>query len=68
MPKFTVELPIAGSAFFEEVEAETKEQAIEKAFLMDATKAELSWETMTQISQGNVLYAPLNEPDATEVE
>lgn len=58
-----VTLPIAGTAYIT-VEADSEEQAIEKA-LGEAELAHLhDWEALEKIVQGNVCYAPTWEASA----
>ena len=54
---YGVTLPIAGHAYVE-VEAETKEAAIEKA-MKEVTKDHLEdWDPIEQFNRGNVCYCP----------
>lgn len=67
MKTYIVTLPVAGHITFE-IEAESKEEAIEAAFQEDVEKGELMWETMTEITRGNVCYFPSpTRPDAQEI-
>ena len=65
--KWCVVLPVAGSIEFE-VEAETKNDAIEAAMNMPPEKGELTWETFHEIVQGNVCHAPVNKAFADEID
>lgn len=56
MRSYCVTLPVTGIAVID-VEAETEEEAIEKA-LQDVTSAHLEqWEAVERINAGNVCYA-----------
>ena len=73
MKNFSVTLPIAGTITVE-VEANSEEEAIREALMSDWPKDsdgcpifdEL--EAYEHLTQGNVLYAPVNEPYAEEIE
>lgn len=62
MSHYTVRVPIAGyiEAY---VSADSEEDAIDKAMLMsgDDTDAELFYESMRHITQGNVFYGSCND-------
>lgn len=63
MAKFYVELPVMGKVGME-VEADSAEEAIERAFDVDPTDdnvADLEWETCKWVVQGNVFSGPLSE-------
>jgi hypothetical protein len=66
MATYCVTLPVTGFCTIE-VEAESADDAINKA--MDNCKQEHleSWETHKQITRGNVCYAEVNEAHAEEV-
>lgn len=68
MKKFDVTLPISGTLFIPDVEAETEEEAIEKAMntSYDPHQHELMWNTEEQLVQGNVFYGELNKAYAEE--
>jgi hypothetical protein len=54
---YSVKIPIAGHAFVE-VEADSEEEAIEKA-IEEATISHVEeWEAIKQFNQGNVCYCP----------
>ena len=57
MKTYLVTIPLAGH-FSVEVEAESKEQAIEKAQEADPKDGELQYEYLTRFNQGNVCYCP----------
>lgn len=55
--KFSVTLPIAGHAFLI-VEADSEDDAIQKA-MAEVTSEDLdSWEAIEQFNEGNVCYCP----------
>lgn len=68
MSKFRVCIPITGQ-WFAEVEAETREAAIDAAWgtLGDDDKGEVYWEGVTKVCQGNVFSGVLNEIEVDEV-
>lgn len=67
MPTFGVTIPITGIAYVE-VEADSEEEALEKAFEGDVTSDHLQeWETHRQIVEGNVFHGHTNEASAEEV-
>lgn len=67
MATYGVSLPITGSVYVE-VEANSEEEAIEKALESEVTSDDIEgWETHQQIVQGNVFYGQLNEAHAEEV-
>ena len=58
MKTYGVRLPVAGHVYVE-VEAESEEDAIDKAFEESYTVDDLvEWETLRQFNQGNVCYCP----------
>lgn len=67
MKDFYVQLPMAGIISFD-VEAETEEEAIEKALCSDKLKIENidEWDVFEHICEGNVCYAPLLDVIAYE--
>jgi hypothetical protein len=64
MSSYYVRVPFAGYVGIE-VEAETEDEAKGKAFELEARLDgdfdECEWELYSEITRGNVLYAPLNE-------
>jgi hypothetical protein len=67
MKIWLVEMPIAGSVTIE-IHAETKEEAIAAFWESDLEDGEVTWEAMSQISQGNTCGAPLNSVRVSEIE
>lgn len=68
MALFNVTLPVAGYAVIE-VEADDEASAITAAFEADVTKEHIEeWDIFKHISQGNVLYAPVNRPSAEQID
>ena len=66
MPKsYSVTFPITGS-WSVLVEAESEEEALEKAYNTDPDEGELTWTAVERVVQGNVFYGELNEIDVTE--
>lgn len=68
MPKYTVELPIAGSVVISDVEADSKEEAIQIALERDPDEGTLSYDTLEKICEGNVCNAPFWDAAAQLVE
>jgi hypothetical protein len=68
MKTWTVLLPIAGTLSISGIEAETEEEAIEKAFEIpyDEKAHDLEWEQFEHLTQGNVLYPSTNDASAEE--
>ena len=67
MAEYQVTLPIAGTAYMT-VEADSREEAINKA-LEDVTKDDIeSWEALRRLVQGSVCYAETWEAEAEEAE
>ena len=54
---YEVTMPIAGHVRFE-VEAESQEEAIEKAHEMESEDGDVSWDFLEQFHQGSVCYCP----------
>lgn len=68
MKTYWVELPITGIVGLE-IKAETKEEAIKKAFASDYTIEDIQeWEDHDHICEGNVFYGMLNSPRAQEID
>jgi len=66
MAEYQVTLPIAGTAYLT-LEADSEEEAIEKA-LEECTMDDIeSWAAMRRIVQGNVCYAETWEAEAALV-
>jgi len=67
MKKYSVELPITGSLFIGDIEADSEEEAIEKAFNIkyDKNAHNVYWSTIDRVVQGNVFYGEINEPEVT---
>lgn len=64
---YAVRLPITGVIDIN-IEAESEDDAIEKALDSDITSDDISeWETCRQIVQGNVFHGHTNEAEAQEV-
>lgn len=57
MSTYRVTVPIAGHHTVM-VEAETEEEAIEKAMDTDMSDGDFEWEALEQFHQGNVCYCP----------
>ena len=57
MKTYLVSIPIAGHVVHE-VEAESPEEAIGSAQIMDPEDGEVTWETLSQFHKGNVCYCP----------
>lgn len=59
--KYTVQIPIAG--YIEtEVDAQTEEEAIEKAFNSDLTLDQVTeWDAFTHITEGHTIHIALND-------
>ncbi len=58
MKTYSVKIPIAGHAYIE-IEADSEEEAIDKAFASEITNEDIeSWDTVRQFNQGNVCYCP----------
>lgn len=70
MPKFCVEIPIAGRMAIE-VDAADKQSAVSAAWAAynaDGPEAfDVEWEALDSISTGNVCHAPCSSTSATEV-
>lgn len=67
MKLYTVKVPIVAVCYID-VEAETEEEAIEKAFESDDLKLENvdEWEPLEHITQGNVIYTYHNDAEVVE--
>lgn len=67
MKSYTVKVPIVAVCYID-VEAETEEEAIEKAFESDDLKLENvdEWEPLEHITQGNVIYTYHNDAEVVE--
>lgn len=57
MTEYLVTIPIAGHAFID-VEADSAEEAQEKAFEIVRRDHIEEWEPLTQFNSGNVCYCP----------
>ena len=57
LKSFFVTIPIAGHVHFE-IEAESEEQALEKAWKTPAEEGELEYERLKEFHEGNVCYCP----------
>lgn len=57
MALFDVVIPIAGHVYLQ-VEADTEEEAIDKAFNEATIEDVEDWECLEQFNQGNVCYCP----------
>ena len=68
MPKFIVQIPIAGSVTFEVVAAD-KRAAKEAAWAAvdSGVEGDIEWEYLDSVTEGNVLHAPLNEVSVMRV-
>lgn len=66
---YSVTLPIAGTMYCE-IRATSPDEAIAAAMdrQYNDEMDELEWEPMRVICEGNVLYAPTNEPEAEEID
>jgi len=61
MPKYVVDIPIAGYVSLE-IEADSKEEAIDKAFAQGFEDEDImELEMYEHITEGNVCSAPLND-------
>lgn len=70
MKLYTVKVPIVAVCYIE-VEAETEEEAVGKAFESDDLKLENveEWEPLEHITQGNVIYTYHNDAEVvSEIE
>lgn len=67
MKLYTVKVPIVAVCYIE-VEAETEEQAIEKAFESDDLRLKNveEWEPLEHITQGNVIYTYHNDAEVVD--
>lgn len=63
--KYGVTIPISGIAYVE-VEANSRQEAIDKAF--DEDLGILEWEAHHIIAQGNVFHGHTNQVSAEEIE
>lgn len=68
MKKWLVELPITGYVLIEDIEADTREQAIEKAFEMAVIEDIQEWAPCANVTRGNVSYAVRNSVYVEELE
>lgn len=71
MKKFSVEIPITGSIGIE-VEASSKEEALEKAWELyaegwEGSGFEVYWEALEKVTEGNVCHARCNAQSAMEI-
>lgn len=68
MKTYTVTLPVTGSVSMYGIEAESEEEAIEKALNIpyDKNQHDLIWNIEEKIVQGNVFYGELSEAYAEE--
>ncbi len=57
MKSYSVTIPIAGHAYIT-LEADSEEEAIEKAMESVSINDIAEWEPMKQFNQGNVCYCP----------
>lgn len=68
MPKrYMVQLPITGVVTVE-VDADSEDEAIEKAMNTTPSDDDVTWETHKIVCQGNMYCGELNEATAEEVE
>lgn len=68
MPKFACTLPVVGIAYVE-VEAETKEEAVELALMSEWQDLEIMEECVVdKVCQGNVNYHPCTKAYAQKIE
>lgn len=69
MKLYTVKVPIVAVCYVE-VEAENKEDAIDKAFVSDDLRLENvdEWEPLEKIVEGNVLHTYHNEVEIVDEE
>jgi len=65
MKKYYVSIPITGKLVIE-VDAESKEDAIESAFQQADLKHLEEWEAHTEVCKGNVFYGVLSKVDVEE--
>ena len=65
--KFTVELPVSGTASCS-VEAESEEEAIQKALIGENEDPPelVEWEALEHIVTGNVFHGMIDDPEAWE--
>jgi len=70
MKRWGVSIPITGHLWFE-VEADSEEQAIERAWERYGEGShgdeEPYWEALERVTEGNVTHAELNEQEAQEL-
>lgn len=71
MPKYNVTLPFVGALCVDDVEADSEQEAIEKAMeMVDVTVEDgpesyvTEWSTVEAVTRGNVCYAPVNDARA----
>lgn len=69
MKRYTVKVPIVAVCYID-VEAESKKEAIEKAFESDDLnlKNVEEWEPLEHITKGNVIYTYHNDAEIVEEE
>ena len=65
---YYVQLPVVGIIGFE-IEAESEEDAIEKALNSDQITSDNfeEWDVVESVCKGNVCYAPLFDAEAEEI-
>jgi len=67
MPTYTVTLPITGVLYAYDIEAESEEEAIEKAMGAPYTIQDIEeWDVHEQIVEGNVFHGHTNRASAQE--
>lgn len=68
MKKYTVEIPIVGVMTVCGIEAETEDEAIEKALCKgyNETEDEIRWDCVENVVEGNVFCGELNTAEAKE--
>lgn len=67
--KYNVTLPITGTVFISDIEADSEEEAIEKAMEANITTEDIEeWNTHERIVEGNVFRGMQNEAEAQEAQ
>jgi len=68
MPKYNVTIPMTGLIAMDDIEADSEEDAIEKAMMSVSLDELIEWEVHEKIVQGNVFYGVENEIEVEESE
>lgn len=67
MKRYAVTLPVSGRLLVE-VEAENEDEALDKAFEVDAKDGDLEWETHRRLVYGNVFAGMQREAEVELIE